>query len=220
MLKELVYKNLTAKEIGKILSRTETAIFNRIKKNNFKIAKAEIPKDIQDNPIKTRKYVWKRRIKDKLTRTSDGCFIWGGAKDGKGYGQVNILNKIYLIHRIALEIKLNRTLERDECACHKCDISDCCNPDHIFLSDQLGNVRDMWEKGRQGGQFKKGHIWPEEIRAKGVDISISKLTPKQVIEIRSIYNNTDQGYKKIAKKYPVTPGTIRAIIKRRTWKHI
>ena len=79
-------------------------------------------------------------------------------------------------------------------------------------------MQDMWDKNRQGGQFKKGHKWPEKIKPKSEQIG--KLKRKEVKKIRKIYKNTNKGYKKIAKLYDVAPSTIKAIIKRRTWKHI
>jgi hypothetical protein len=49
---------------------------------------------------------------------------------------------------------------------------------------------------------------------------MSKLTEKQVIEIRDKFTNENVIPKNIAKVYGVTPTTIMSIINRITWKHI
>lgn len=47
----------------------------------------------------------------------------------------------------------------------------------------------------------------------------SKLTEKEVIEIRKLYKN-GIGYKKLAKIFEVEPCTISLVVKRKSWKHI
>lgn len=46
----------------------------------------------------------------------------------------------------------------------------------------------------------------------------SKITEKEVREIRSLY--PELSYKKIAKKYKVTPESVRLIVKRVTWRNV
>lgn len=45
-----------------------------------------------------------------------------------------------------------------------------------------------------------------------------KLTSKQVLEIRNKYSRKE--YKKIGRKYKVSPSTIGEILRRKTWTHI
>lgn len=52
---------------------------------------------------------------------------------------------------------------------HKCDNPGCVNPDHLFLGNQLDNVKDMVAKGRN---------------VTGERVGNSKLTRPQVDEIR------------------------------------
>jgi hypothetical protein len=35
------------------------------------------------------------------------------------------------------------------CICHKCDVRNCINPDHLFIGTQLDNIADMDAKGRR-----------------------------------------------------------------------
>lgn len=55
---------------------------------------------------------------------------------------------------------------------------------------------------------------------KGSEIGTSKLTEKQVIEIRNKFQPRVYGRKKLASEYNITEATIKDILQRRTWKHI
>jgi len=54
----------------------------------------------------------------------------------------------------------------------------------------------------------------------GEKIYCSKLTAKQVLEIRKKWDQGDIQQKTLAKDYNVVPSTISAIVTRKNWKHI
>jgi hypothetical protein len=81
--------------------------------------------------------------------------------------------------------------------CHKCDNPPCVRPDHLFLGDDLVNVRDMIAKGR-------------------VRIS-SKLTPEQVVEIRARAKN-GESQRSLSQAFGVTQPNIGYIVRGETWK--
>lgn len=54
----------------------------------------------------------------------------------------------------------------------------------------------------------------------GEDNPQSKLTAKQVLEIRALHSSGWGGYKALAARFGVTWGGIRAIVKRHTWRHL
>ena len=98
------------------------------------------------------------------------CWLWNGAKTKGGYGEVKWYGVVSYCHRLALEFtegSLDPTLE----ICHSCDQRSCCNPFHIWQGTAQQNITDMVQKDRQ---------------AKGIVHGMSKLTPKQVLEIRSL----------------------------------
>lgn len=56
------------------------------------------------------------------------CWIWTGAKDLDGYGQVKFCGKIQKAHRVSLEIHGKKPNKR---TIHLCGNHSCVNPDHV-----------------------------------------------------------------------------------------
>lgn len=170
-----------------------------------------------------KKWFWDNRIVPMLTKRGD-CWEWDKAQV-KDYGQLRIVlpngkEKLCLTHRIALEIKLKRELKEEEWSLHTCDNPKCNNPGHLYLGTQKENMRDMMERGRNGGQFPKGHVPSPLAFKKGEESKWSKLTEEQVKGIRSLWIPGKYGYKRIAKRFGISNEGCRAILIRRTWKHV
>lgn len=97
----------------------------------------------------------------KVEKT-DGCWIWRGYKNSRGYGAFSFRYKengikkfaSYRAHRIAYELLIGEIAD-GYVACHKCDNPSCVNPDHIFIGTSLDNYRDCMSKGRARFQNKK-----------------------------------------------------------------
>lgn len=110
---------------------------------------------------------------DRVVPISEsGCWIWTGWADHHGYGFVtrkqNGKKTHMRVHRLHLEAKLGRSLTASENACHRCDIPDCVNPDHLFVGTHVENMRDMVAKKRA---------------ARGERHGMSKLTAETVAQI-------------------------------------
>lgn len=220
LLKTLAEEGLTANEIAGRLNRTTAAVHIKARTLGIRFAQSPVPPSVKSDPVLLRKHIWEKRVAHRLVKTPSGCLEWQGALDGKGYGQIVVLGQKMQLNRFALELKIGRELIGEEYALHKCDNPSCCNPDHLFIGDQLENVRDMWRKNRQGGQFAKGHKMNPEFVLRGEQIGISKLTEADVRKAREIYAKGKMGHKRLAKMFGVTPSTMRAVLKRRTWKHV
>jgi hypothetical protein len=82
-----------------------------------------------------------------------GCILWTGYKNKTGYGLVNVgkkgRNKWLKAHRIAWELNYG-PIPNGICVCHKCDVRNCINPEHLFLGTKADNNHDRWKKGRRG----------------------------------------------------------------------
>jgi len=81
---------------------------------------------------------------------TDGCWIWTGSTNKKGYGQMSQgkrgLRPLH-VHRVSWEIH-NGQIPDDQCVLHRCDNPACVRPDHLFLGTEKENTRDMMSKER------------------------------------------------------------------------
>lgn len=141
----------------------------------------------------------------------NACWLWTASKNEKGYGQFRKRDWMFLAHRIAWTLK-NGQIPLDgsyhgTCICHKCDVPACCNPSHLFSGSVKDNIDDMINKGRK-------------VHLRGEYNGRAKLTPAQILEIRSAHAAGNTTYHKLASQYGVTFGLIGFIVSRRSWKHI
>ncbi len=132
------------------------------------------------------------------------CWEWLGCRASNGYGKVYYQKRTYTAHRIAYFVTFNIILPPTQCICHTCDNRICCNPSHLFVGSNKDNSYDMIKKQRQ---------------ARGESQGLSRLTADNVIYIRDMYSKGISMYA-LAKQLTVNKGTISAVIKRKTWKHI
>lgn len=132
-----------------------------------------------------------------------GCWIFMGTLDKGGYGKYGHESHA---HRYVYR-KMKGPIPPRMLVCHTCDVRCCVNPDHLFLGDYQANMDDMWAKGRQNVPF-------------GERCRTTKLTPAQVVEIRSIYKRgtSDFGLVALGKKYGVYHSTIGRIVNGHYWK--
>lgn len=139
-------------------------------------------------------------------RKTRGCWHWLASKSHNGYGQFHAPG-MTRAHRFVYELLVG-PIPSGLSVLHICDNPSCVNPKHLFLGTIRDNQADKVAKDRQ---------------AKGEAIGVSKLTEKEVLEIRKRYrrkayhkSNTNQ----LATEFGVTPVMICYIINRTSWKHI
>jgi hypothetical protein len=146
---------------------------------------------------------------------TETCWLWRGGIMANGYGRLSVKRKTVKVHRLSWELHFGPIPDGLH-VCHKCDVRHCVNPDHLFLGTAGDNVRDCWSKGRGSSM----HVTHPELVARGEQNGLSKLITKDVIEIRRLYASGGVSQKTLGRQFGVDQGTVSAVVRRKTWKHI
>lgn len=139
----------------------------------------------------------------KHIQKTEYCWLWAGSKDKKGYGRINRNGSPILAHRLSWEIHFG-LIPDGLSVLHRCDNPPCCNPEHLFLGDQLENMQDCSRKDRT---------------TRGERSASGKLTTAEVTEIRSKYAAEYISQNQLAEEFGVSPATISEIIRGVIWNH-
>lgn len=145
----------------------------------------------------------------KKVQRTETCWLWLGDKDRRGYGRVRrreFSARTVQAHRYAWF--LTHGDWPDLLVCHRCDIPNCVNPEHLFLGTHQDNMDDMWRKGRG----KPGHIW-------GAKQGQAKLTDEKVLRIRALAEQ-GQTHDDIAAQFGVCRSNVSIIVRRKGWTHV
>jgi len=112
-----------------------------------------------------------KRFKEKyIPLSKDGCWLWIGWRDRKGYGGFSIRGKQIKAHRASWLFQKG-SIPESMCVLHKCDVPSCVNPAHLFLGTPRDNYYDSVSKGRHTCGEKHGS---------------AKLNEEQVSEIKAL----------------------------------
>lgn len=110
---------------------------------------------------------WLEQNLARVKQDDNGCWIWQGPKQRRGYG---ITNHRYFgghhVHRIVYQLAYGELLGRWDYVCHACDVTACCNPAHMWIGTPADNQKDMQAKRRgkyqQQTACKHGHEYNEQ----------------------------------------------------------
>ena len=149
------------------------------------------------------------RVMAKVTIDKDtGCWLFVGARNEKGYGLVGLgsrKDKVGKTHRVVYKHHKGEIPEH-LFVCHKCDVPNCCNPDHLFLGTLHENNADMFRKGRNAHL----PIWNGETNVN------AKLTKEKVLYLR----NTDKTVVELSKEWGLSITTLYRAKNKTTWRHV
>jgi hypothetical protein len=143
------------------------------------------------------------RFWSKVNKT-DGCWLWTGAKKEWGYGVIGSTGKRIIRANRASWIINRGPIPKGLWVLHRCDNPPCVNPDHLWLGNGLENMQDAARKGRMN---------------QGENHGMSKLTTKQVLEMKSLYKKWAKNQAWLAAKFGISVFTLRRICYGTTWKH-
>ena len=114
--------------------------------------------------VTTRRHLFLEKI-ERIPES--GRWIWMGANNGR-YGSLRISGRLVYAHRYSY-LEFVGAIDGDQHVCHRCDVGLCANPDHLFLSDHAGNMRDMATKGRvwnvAGQLHARAKLTADDVRA-------------------------------------------------------
>ena len=144
----------------------------------------------------------------RVTITTIGkCWDWRGAGRffSKGYGRLWKNGHHWQTQRIAWFLH-NRKQPGNFLVCHHCDNPRCCNPYHLFLDGQSGNICDMYQKGRG-------------VNNQGEHHGKAKLTNADVFQIRHLWS---LGYsqKMISSQYNIHQSAVSRLVNHQRWLHL
>jgi hypothetical protein len=113
--------------------------------------------------------------------------------------------KSFLVHRLVAIHFLNKPIDKD-CVNHKNGIKTDNRDLNLEWCTQQENITHSITSKLVDQLGEKHHN--------------SKLNSKQVLKIRELYKTTDTSYSQLGEKFNVNWGTIRNVVKRKTWNHI
>lgn len=133
------------------------------------------------------------------------CIRAKGALNDKGYGSVWRGGRSIGAHRAAWE-DANGPIPAGMNICHRCDVTWCVNPEHLFLGTQSDNMRDAVAKGRRTPPDMRGE--------RGVSAKLS------VVQVRDIFarRRAGEGRNALAREFRVSGPTITHIMTGKNWR--
>ena len=155
-----------------------------------------------------------QRFWPKVKVVDGACWEWQASCSTAGYGRIatnepGAGKKISQAHRVAYELAVG-PIPDGLVVCHRCDNPPCCNPDHLFVDTQAGNIADMHRKGRaRGGSVSR----PGELNP------VSKLTATDVNRAREM-REAGHTFKAIGEALHISTSHAYRIVKGDRWGHL
>jgi len=142
------------------------------------------------------------------------CWIWIGRQSRcrasfTPYGAIKIAGRVARAHRVMWE-STRGAIPPGMHVCHRCDVTLCVNPAHLFLGTSRDNMRDCASKGR----LSRKSGWRNG-RSQGTLNPRAKLTDEDIRSIRSSAERSPA----LASRYRVNASWIRRIRLGAVWKH-
>lgn len=82
-----------------------------------------------------------QKIRERITKTSGGHWLYRGAKNSSGYATVWVNGKSKYLHVYNWEKRNGRTKPPGKVIDHKCRVRGCSNPAHLRLMTGKQNTR-------------------------------------------------------------------------------
>lgn len=176
------------------------------------------------------------RFWSKVQKSEDpeGCWLWTGALNEKGYGFFKVEPKQLKAHRFAYEQFVGPIPEGLQVN-HHCDNPACVRPDHLYVGTQQENRQDAVRRGRTATGERNGmYTCPEsrtlgdrngqrkhpERTARGERVTRARLKEADIPKIRALLAEGGHTLRAIGERFGVREFAIYAIREGMTWKHV
>jgi hypothetical protein len=147
-------------------------------------------------------------------RGPDDCWPFLGAITRGGYGTCAWNGRTYQAHRLAawlcgMVASPSAPMERSGIGfvLHRCDFKPCCNPGHFEIDTLAKNQADAYAR----------HL---RLPACGAQHVNAKLSPEQVLSIRSRYGKNGDNQPKLATEFGVSQRCISLVVRGETYRWI
>jgi hypothetical protein len=163
------------------------------------------------------------RFEEKfIPEPNSGCWLWLAALS-HGYGMFGLRDGPVMRTRIASRASwmiYRGPIPPDLYVCHRCDVTSCVNPDHLYLGTQFDNMRDMFGRKRDGTSNGHNAMWlyPERM-IKGSAHPLAKLDEAIVGRIKERLRE-GVARKDLAGEHGVSTSLIDGIANGKKWRHV
>jgi len=120
------------------------------------------------------------------------CWIWQGAKNWGGHGQLKWEGRNYLAHRVSWRVHYGAIVKRN--ICQRCDRNDCIRPDHLAFGTRYTVLK---ERGRRDDR--------------------AQITEEKAVEVKRLLTETSLPPRLIAYKAGVPARSVYAIKYHEAW---
>lgn len=149
------------------------------------------------------------RFHAKTSELPNGCIVWTGCRQPKGYGKFGVDYVTVLAHRWIYEQTHGVKLDRDTWVLHSCDNPPCVNVEHLRAGTPADNHADMYARGRENRNA-----------APGSKQGSAKLTEADVEQARAERIEHGTTYRELAARYGVSISGIHRAIAGDGWRHV
>lgn len=149
---------------------------------------------------------WEKVVKDK-----DGCWLYCGRMAKPKYRFIAIGgggSKMVLAHRYSYQIH-HGEIGEGLYICHKCDVRNCVNPDHLYAGTHEQNTQDNKDRNNYGAGVKRV-IKQRPIRS--VYKHGRALSKDHQVQLRDEYATGKYTQTQLAYRFNITQSTVSAIV--------
>lgn len=84
------------------------------------------------------------------------CWVWTAGRTAAGYGEIRVGPLVMLAHRVAWWLAHGRLPDPGIEIAHRCDLTYCVRPSHLFAATHAENIQDAAAKGRLNNDRPRG----------------------------------------------------------------